>query len=177
MSPPSGGRPSPPPGQRPERGGVEVKAPAESLAALAQSEQVRAYLADFGLCLITNYRQFQLLDLGNGEPRILESYDLARSETDLWSLPAAGLIREHRVTLPDFLARALTRRVPLEKPKDLAWLLASYAREARARAETHPLAAFAAVKSALQDSSHPRSPSKVTWPILSPRQSAADGWR
>ncbi len=43
-------------------------------------------------------------------------------------------------------------KVPIERPKDLAWLLASYAREARARAATHPLAAFDGVKSALQES-------------------------
>ena len=142
----------PNPGQRPERGVVEVKSPAESLATLAHSTQVRDYLREFTLCLITNYRQFQLLDLDtNNQPRILESYDLA-TEADLWSAPLATLVRAHAVTLPDFLARAYTRRVPLERPKDLAWLLASYAREARARAETHPLAAFAAVKSALQDS-------------------------
>ena len=55
-------------------------------------------------------------------------------------------------TGPHFPIFSRTRRVPLEKPEDLARLLASYAREARARAETHPLAAFGAVKSALQDS-------------------------
>ncbi len=146
------------PGQRPERGVVEIKPPADPragvdpLTVLAHSDQVRGYLQDFGLCLITNYRQFRLLDLHNGEPRILESYDLALTESELWTAPLAALVRQHSTTLPDFLARALTRRVPLEKPKDLAWLLASYAREARARAETHRLDVFEAVKSALQDS-------------------------
>ena len=43
-------------------------------------------------------------------------------------------------------------RAPLVQPKDVAWLLASYAREARARAEDHPLASFDAVKKALQES-------------------------
>ena len=43
-------------------------------------------------------------------------------------------------------------RAPLTQPKDVAWLLASYAREARARAEDHPLASFATVKLALQES-------------------------
>lgn len=43
-------------------------------------------------------------------------------------------------------------RAPLVQPKDVAWLLASYAREARARAEDHPLASFGAVKKALQES-------------------------
>ncbi len=43
-------------------------------------------------------------------------------------------------------------RAPLVQPKDVAWLLASYAREARSRAEDHPLASFAAVRAALQES-------------------------
>jgi hypothetical protein len=49
------------PGQLPERGAVEIKAPGASLAPLAQSAQVRRYLETYGLCLITNYHQFQLL--------------------------------------------------------------------------------------------------------------------
>lgn len=36
------------PNQRPERGAVEIKPPGESLATLAQSEQVRRYLVDPG---------------------------------------------------------------------------------------------------------------------------------
>ncbi len=43
-------------------------------------------------------------------------------------------------------------RAPLVQPKDVAWLLASYAREARARAEDHPLASFQAVRAALEES-------------------------
>ncbi|MES2393646.1 MAG: type ISP restriction/modification enzyme, partial [Acidobacteriota bacterium] len=62
------------------------------------------------------------------------------------------LAEQHKDTLPDYLTRVLMYKVPIERPKDLAWLLASYAREARARAATHPLAAFDGVKSALQES-------------------------
>ena len=50
------------PGQRPERGAVEIKPPGASLASLAQSTQVRRYLQTYGLCLISNYHQFQLLE-------------------------------------------------------------------------------------------------------------------
>ena len=35
----------------------------------------------------------------------------------------------------DFLCRVLRHNAPLADPKDLAWLLASYAREARHRVE------------------------------------------
>ncbi len=140
------------PNQRPERGAVEIKPPGESLATLAQSEQVRRYLREYGLCLITNYHQFQLVELRQGRPSVMESYDLTRTADDLWNLPIAALAKRHAETLPDFLARVLTRKVPLEKPKDIAELLASYAREARERAAEHPVVAFAGVKSALQES-------------------------
>jgi hypothetical protein len=143
---------APLPNQRPERGAVEVKAPGESLATLRQSEQVRRYLREYGLCLITNYHQFQLVELRNGAPSIMESYDLTRTSNDLWNLPLRELAKRHAETLPDFLARVLTRKVPLEKPKDVAELLASYAREARERAAEHPIGAFQGVKSALQES-------------------------
>lgn len=125
-------------GQRPERGVVEIKPPGESLATLLQSEQVRRYLNEYGLCLITNYHQFQLVELSHGRPSVMESYDLTRAADSLWNLPIADLAKRHAETLPDFLARVLTRKVPLEKPKDLAELLASYAREARERAAEHP---------------------------------------
>jgi hypothetical protein len=82
----------------------------------------------------------------------MESYDLTRSADDLWNLPVTELAKRHAETLPDFLARVLTRRVPLARPKDVAELLASYAREARERAAEHPIVAFEGVKSALQES-------------------------
>ena len=138
--------------QFPERGVVEIKAPGEDLAALARSEQVRRYLVEYGLCLLTNYHQFQLVELRQGRPSIMESYDLTRSADDFWNLPVAALARRHTETLPDFLGRVLTRKVPLEKAKDVAQLLASYAREARERAAEHPIGAFDAVKAALQAS-------------------------
>lgn len=82
----------------------------------------------------------------------MESYDLTLTADDLWHAPIAALAKRHAETLPDFLTRVLTRKVPLVNPKDIAELLASYAREARERAAEHPLAAFEGVKSALQES-------------------------
>ena len=143
---------APLPNQRPERGAVEIKPPGESLATLAQSDQVRRYLNEYGLCLITNYHQFQLVELRHGQPSIMESYDLTPTADDLWHRPINDLAKRHAETLPDFLARVLTRKVRLEKPKDVAELLASYAREARERAAEHPIVAFDGVKSALQES-------------------------
>jgi len=140
------------PGQSPERGVVEIKPAGQSLAALAHDEQVVGYVRDFGLCFITNYHQFRLLELRNEQPHVVESYDLTTTAEAFWSMPASTLARDHELTLPDFLARVMVHKVPLERPKDVAWLLASYAREAKARAAKHPLAAFEGVKAALQAS-------------------------
>jgi hypothetical protein len=46
----------------------------------------------------------------------------------------------------------MLQKTQLTEPKQVAWLLASYAREARARAEDHDLPAFRNVKRALEES-------------------------
>ncbi len=142
----------PEPLQNPERGVVEIKPADYSLNALAAEPQTIRYLRQYGLVLITNLRQFRLLGLGRGDAvKVLERYTLAETAADLWSAPPANFAK-HKDLFPDFLARVMLYRAPLVQPKDVAWLLASYAREARARAEDHPLASFDAVKRALQES-------------------------
>jgi hypothetical protein len=138
--------------QNPERGVVEIKSADYNLDALADEPQTIRYLRQYGLVLITNLRQFRLLALNSSDTvRVLESYTLAATAPDLWSAPLSSFAK-HKTLLPDFLARVMLYRAPLVQPKDVAWLLASYAREARARAEDHPLASFDAVKKALQES-------------------------
>jgi hypothetical protein len=138
--------------QNPERGVVEIKPADYNLDSLAAEPQTIRYLRQYGLVLITNLRQFRLLELNPADTvRVLESYTLAATAADLWSAPLTGLAK-HKNLFPDFLARVMLYRAPLVQPKDVAWLLASYAREARARAEDHPLASFDAVKKALQES-------------------------
>ncbi len=139
-------------GGRPERGVVEIKPAEDDINHIANRRQILDYLHDFGLVLITNYHQFRLLRLTNGEIETFERYDLTATAEDFWHTPINTLAAKHKDTLPDFLARVLLYKVPIEKPEDLANLLASYAREARARAEDHPLAAFEGVKNALQES-------------------------
>ncbi|MGA2852466.1 MAG: N-6 DNA methylase, partial [Terracidiphilus sp.] len=135
----------------PERGAVEIKPADYSLDALTNAPQTLGYLNQYGLVLITNLREFRLLKLVSGQPQTIERYILADSVPDLWTAPLAQFAK-HKQLLPDFLARVMLYRAPLAQPKDVAWLLASYAREARARAEDHPLASFDAVKKALQES-------------------------
>jgi len=130
---------------------VEIKPTDYSLDALAREPQTRRYPEQYGLVLITNYREFRLLKLVSGSVQTLERYTLAKTSTELWTAPMASFA-PHAQLLPDFLARVMLYRAPLGQPKDVAWLLASYAREARARAEDHPLASFEALKVALQES-------------------------
>jgi hypothetical protein len=138
--------------QNPERGVVEIKPADYNLDTLSAEPQTLRYLSKYGLVLITNLRQFRLLSLdSSGAVRTLEHYTLAATAADLWQAPIHSFDR-HKDLLPDFLTRALLYRAPLVQPKDVAWLLASYAREARARVEDHPLRSFDAVKTALQES-------------------------
>jgi hypothetical protein len=138
--------------QNPERGVVEIKPAEYNLDTLTNEPQTLRYLKQYGLVLITNLREFRLLQLTSaGTTQTLERYTLAATLAALWDDPLTRFAR-HADLLPDFLARVMLYRAPLVQPRDVAWLLASYAREARARAEDHPLGSFGTVKLALQES-------------------------
>src|ERR1700687_3938573 len=124
----------PTPGQSPERGVLEAKPFKTNLDELAASDQVFKYLQQYNQVLITNFRQFRLLMLQDGAVRVVERYSLAPSEAAFWALTPTQL-KVHENLFPDFLRRCLLRPAPLTDPKSLAWFLASYAREARPRAE------------------------------------------
>ena len=142
-------------GQAPERGVVEVKSPHEDLRAPAVREQVMRYWGRYRLVLVTNLREFSLVgpDPDGGEA-MLESFRLDESEEAFarrLEHPRA-LARAVGAGLGEYLARALSHRAALAEPKDLAWLLASYARDGLARVETAGDApSLEAVRSALED--------------------------
>ncbi len=142
--------PGPPLLQNPERGVVEIKGADQNLDALVEEVQTKRYLRQYGVVLLTNLREFRLLEHNPaGAPRLRERYVLANSADDLWYRTNGA---RHNQLLPDFLQRVMLYRVPLAEPKQVAWLLASYAREARARAEEHDLPSFQNVKLALEES-------------------------
>jgi hypothetical protein len=144
--------PDPDPLQNPERGAVEIKPAEYDLNRLAGEAQTRRYLEQYGLVLIANLRQFRLLKLNEArQVTTVESYTLAETADALWHAPVSGFA-SHSDLLPDFLARVMLYRAPLVQPKDVAWVLASYAKEARARAEDHPLGSFEVVRDALEQS-------------------------
>ena len=141
--------------QIPERGVVEVKAVDDDAWATADSEQVGRYWGRYRLVLVTNCRDFVLVgEDAAGRPARLESFRLAGSAEEFrrkLETPRA-FAREVGAGLAEYLARALSHRAALAEPKDLAWLLASYARDGLARVEKAGDApALAAVRSALEE--------------------------
>ncbi len=142
-------------GLAPARGVLEVKPASADLSAIAQTQQVKEYLAGYGQLLLTNYRDFLLLKHAPGKPPLrLESFSLAESETAFWAAAAhprktAELLGER---FPEYLKRVLLHAAPLNNPRDVAFFLASYARDARARVEhAGDLPALAAIRSALEE--------------------------
>ena len=125
-------------GQTPECGVVEVKSPADDAWLTASSGQTSRYWGRYRLVLVTNARDFVMLgEDAHGRPATLETLRLAGSESDFFRRlenPRA-FARDAGARLGEYLARALSHRAALAEPKDLAWLLASYARDGLARVE------------------------------------------
>ena len=142
-------------GQTPERGVVEVKSAEDNAWLTADGPQVSRYWGRYRLVLVTNTREFVLVGEDvSGRPAKLETFRLAEDEETF----------EHRLGKPrsfahfvgaglgEYLSRALSHSAALTEPKDLAWLLASYARDGLARVEAAGDApSLAAVHSALEE--------------------------
>ena len=129
--------------QVPGRGVLEVKPLSHDLRVLSQTEQVSRYRQRYRLVLLTNYREFLLIGQNEvGEPVFMESYTIAEREGAFWeaAIHPESLIEAHGERLLGYLQRVLTHTAPLADPQDLAWLLASYARDARIRVEKADLA-------------------------------------
>ena len=147
------GRPRP--GQVPERGVVEVKGVGDDAWLTAGSDQVSRYWDRYRLVLVTNLRDFVLVgEDGVGGPAKLETFRLADDADDFWrkvEIPRA-FARKVGAGLGEYLARVLSHRAALAEPKDLAWLLASYARDGLARVEAAgDVSSLLAVRAALEE--------------------------
>ena len=141
--------------QTPERGVVEVKSIEDNAWLTAGGSQVSRYWGRYRLVLVTNTREFVLVGEDvSGRPAKLEIFRLAEDEETF----------EHRLEKPrsfanvvgtglgEYLSRALSHSAALTEPKDLAWLLASYARDGLARVEAAgDASSLAAVRSALEE--------------------------
>ena len=143
-------------GQQPERGVIEVKPVSDDALLTAESAQVGRYWQRYRQVLVTNTRDFVLVgEDAAGQPALLETFRLAESESEFAERlehPRA-FANEVGVGLGEYLCRALSNAASLTEPKDLAWLLASYARDGLARVErAGDPASLAAVRAALEES-------------------------
>ena len=144
-----------PSGRPPERGVVEVDDIPADIAVKRDSEQVRRYLAAYGLVLVTNYRDFVLLGRdAAGRPEERERFSFACADSDAFFALARGTRRPSGLAsrFAEFLERVLLHQAPLARPEDVAFFLASYARDALSRVdEQATLPAFAELRGALQE--------------------------
>ena len=142
-------------GQAPERGVVEVKPPGEETGGQTVRDQVARYGRRYHLVLVTNLWSFALVAPGDeGGEKTLETFALTASADEFVGKLATprALAAEVAAGFVEYLARALSQRAALAEPKDLAWLLASYARDGLARVEAAGDApSLAAVRAALEE--------------------------
>jgi len=139
--------------QLPARGVMEVKGTSDDAWQTARSAQVARYLGTYGQVLVTNYRDFVLMGRdASGKYIELETYRLAASETAFWAATSEpyALAEAQGERFTEFLKRVMLYAAPLTNPADVAWFLASYARDAKARIEDTDLPALTAVRTALE---------------------------
>ena len=142
-------------GQVPEGGVVEVKAADDDAWLTAASDQVSRYWDRYRLVLVTNTRDFVLVgEDAAGQPAKLETFRLAANAAEFAQRLESPrtFASEVGAGLGEYLCRALAHRARLSEPRDLAWLLASHARDALARVEAASEASsLAAVRTALEE--------------------------
>ena len=137
---------------------MEVKSPREDVSGDPTAEvreQVNRYWSRYRLVLVTNLREFELVGRNSsGDEVRLEAFRMAETEAAFERLLEAPRASAQEVGpgLGEYLARALSHRAALAEPKDLAWLLASYARDGLARVETAgDESSLGAVRSSLEE--------------------------
>ncbi len=143
----------------PSRGAIEVKSTREDVDAIMQTKQVAKYLRAYGQVLVTNLRSFVLVERGDDQPVELERFSFAATEDEFWQAAAKprALAQLQGERFIEFAKRVMLRPVPLDAPRDVAWFLGSYAKDARVRIEAAhngggpDLPALATIRTALQD--------------------------
>ncbi len=143
-------------GLPPARGAIEAKAAKREVKAIAASEQVAKYVRLYGIVLVTNFRDFLVVERGpGGKPVERESFSLAAEEKDFWQSTVAhphATAQQRGEQFIEFVKRACLHNAPLVNPKDVAWFLASYAKEALGRVEQQKhLPALQMIRSALEE--------------------------
>jgi len=142
--------------QIPERGVIEVKPPNDDAWVTAEGKQVTKYWGHYGQILVTNYRDFLFVGQDEkGNPVKLESFRLADSEKGFWILTTQPhkAAKEQGDRLIEYIKRAMLHSAIVSDPEKVAWFLASYAKEAKARIESAAdLPGLAAIRGGLEES-------------------------
>jgi len=141
-------------GQLPSGGVLEVKGPGEVLAGKITSEQVLRYVARYGQVLVTNYREFALMVRTPRESaKRVDGFTLAGTEEEFRGLLAQPrtAANERGDRLVEFLTRVLRNRAILTDPADVAWFLASYARDAADIIAHRDIPTLGTIRKALQE--------------------------
>ncbi|MFK8253127.1 type ISP restriction/modification enzyme [Ancylobacter terrae] len=141
-------------GQLPERGVIEMKGVADETWLTADTKQVSKYFGAYRLVIVSNLRDFLIIGEGpNGEATKLEGFRLAPNAKAFWDMVATPRKSAEHVgrAFGEYLKRALTQSVALREPKDVAWFLASYARDALQRVDqAGNLPALANIRASLE---------------------------
>ncbi len=140
--------------QKPECGVVEVKPAGDDAWLTADSSQVSRYWGLYRLVLVTNTRDFVLLgEDSQGQPSKWETFRLAdAADFEAKLRHPRAFANSVGPALAEYLGRALSHRATLAEPRDLARLLASYARDGLARVEASgDASSLNAVRSALEE--------------------------
>ena len=148
-------------GQKPERGVIEVKPVGDDVWLTAESDQVSQYWESYRHVLVSNARDFVLVGEDTaGQPVRLAPFRLAQSAADFDAKLAKprAFANEVGAGLGEYLTRVLSHPATLVEPRDVAWLLASYARDGLARVERAVASsALTALRTALEESLGVRS--------------------
>jgi len=125
--------------QLPELGVIEVKPTSDDSWITADGEQATKYWGHYGQVLVTNYRDFVFIGQDiEGNPVKLETFRLADSEIAFWAMTnqPRRFAKEKGERLVEYLRRVMLHSAILSDPEKIAWFLASYAKEAKARIES-----------------------------------------
>ncbi|MEQ9667384.1 type ISP restriction/modification enzyme [Coleofasciculus sp. G2-EDA-02] len=138
----------------PERGVIEIKGTGDDAWVVAETKQVSKYWDKYRQVLVTNYRDFVLIGQdANGQPCTLETYRLAKNEAEFWEKAKnpKQFAREQEEQFTEYLKRVMLQSASIATPKDLAWFLASYAKDAKARIEKTDIPALETLRKALEE--------------------------
>jgi hypothetical protein len=141
-------------GVKPLRGVIEAKSASEDVGTVAGSKQVTRYWQSYRQVLVTTYREFLLVTTDAvGEQTTAESFSLAGTEAEFWQVIQHPelLAKEKGQQLIEYLKRVFLQSAQIAAPRDVANLLASYARDALRRAETVEAERLAGLRKVFQE--------------------------